>query len=158
MNKNVCCFTGHRPEKLNFPEDEVKRLLKNIIIKAIDNGYNTFISGMARGIDLWSAEIVLNLKEVYNNITLICASSYKGFETRWNIKDQELYNYILEHADHAKYICSHYSKQCFQIRNVFMVDNSSMIISAYNGIKGGTKNTIDYATRSGKKVINIFNY
>ena len=155
MNKQRVCFTGHRPEKLNISERKVKELLKTAIIDAINDGYITFISGMARGIDIWSAEIVLELKKKFPEIHLICAIPYDGFEKRWDTADQERYNYILERADYIKYVCEHYSRQCFQIRNVFMVNHSNRVISAYNGAKGGTKNTIDYATRQGKEIINI---
>ena len=155
MNKQRVCFTGHRPEKLNISERKVKELLKTAIIDAINDGYITFISGMARGIDIWSAEIVLELKKKFPEIHLICAIPYDGFEKRWDTADQERYNYILERADYIKYVCDHYSIQCFQIRNVYMVNHSNRVISAYNGAKGGTKNTIDYATRQGKEIINI---
>lgn len=30
-----CCFTGHRPEKLDFSETEIKALLENAIDNAI---------------------------------------------------------------------------------------------------------------------------
>ena len=155
MNKQRVCFTGHRPEKLNISERKVKELLKTAIIDAINDGYITFISGMARGIDIWSAEIVLELKKKFPEIHLICAIPYDGFEKRWDTADQERYNYILERADYIKYVCEYYSRDCFQIRNVYMVNHSNRVISAYNGAKGGTKNTIDYATRQGKEIINI---
>lgn len=58
-----CCFTGHRPEKLNMPETEVIAWLESEIRKAIDDGFVTFISGMARGVDIWAAEIVLRLRD-----------------------------------------------------------------------------------------------
>lgn len=61
----------------------------------------------------------------------------------------------MKKSDGVQYICERYSKQCFQIRNVFMVDNSSRVIAAYNGESGGTKNTISYANRNGVDVINI---
>ena len=54
-----CCFTGHRPEKLSLSETEVKPLLEKAIDTAIQNGYTTFITGMAPGVDIWAAEIVL---------------------------------------------------------------------------------------------------
>ena len=41
------CFTGHRPEKLRIPEKEVKQFLTTEIQKAINEGYITFLSGMA---------------------------------------------------------------------------------------------------------------
>lgn len=54
-----CCFTGHRPEKLGIPEKQVKEKLRKAIRQAIEDGFTTFISGMARGVDMWAAEIVL---------------------------------------------------------------------------------------------------
>mgnify|MGYP002508193063 CR=1 FL=1 len=48
---------------------------------AIADGFQTFISGMARGVDLWAAEIVLELRDEGAAIRLICASPYTGFET-----------------------------------------------------------------------------
>ncbi|MFR6448175.1 MAG: hypothetical protein ACLUO6_12150 [Ruminococcus sp.] len=66
-----CCFTGHRPEKLSLSENEVKHLLEKAIDNAIADGYVTFITGMAKGTDIWAAEIVLEKK---SGMTL-CASS-----------------------------------------------------------------------------------
>ena len=60
---NRCCFTGHRPEKLSLSENEVKHLLEKAIDNAIADGYVTFITGMAKGTDIWAAEIVLEKKK-----------------------------------------------------------------------------------------------
>ena len=144
------CFTGHRPEKLDIDEKEAKNRLRYAIEKAIDDGFITFISGMARGIDMWAAEIVIKERKRNSNIKLICASPYEGFEKSWSFRERYRYNSILKKADHVEYISEHYSKQCFQIRNIWMVEHSARAIAAYNGTSGGTKNTIKYA--SGKKV------
>lgn len=58
-----CCFTGHRPEKLSLSEAEVKPLLEKAIDTAIENGFTTFITGMAPGVDIWAAEIVLKKRK-----------------------------------------------------------------------------------------------
>ncbi len=136
-------------------EQEVKKLLEKAIKASADDGFSTFITGMARGIDIWAAQIVLNLKSQNADISLICAPPYEGFEKKWEISEQKLYHHILESADDVKFICKHYSRSCFQIRNCYMVDNSNRIIAFYNGEKGGTKNTIDYAVRRGVEVINV---
>ena len=156
MRSKRCCFTGHRPEKLDVPEREVKKLLESAIKQAVEDGFYTFITGMARGIDMWAGEIVLKLRIHNSDIHLICTPPYEGFEKRWDVSEQKLYQKILEKSDYTKYICDHYSRSCFQIRNVYMVDHSKRVIAAYNGASGGTKNTIDYATRKGVEVINIF--
>ena len=58
-----CCFTGHRPEKLQAPEGVVTAALEKEIRQAIADGFNVFITGMARGVDIWAAEIVLRLQD-----------------------------------------------------------------------------------------------
>ena len=63
INK-TCCFTGHRPEKINGDINVIKANLETEIRKAIDLGYDTFISGMADGVDVWAAEIVLDIKKL----------------------------------------------------------------------------------------------
>ena len=49
-----CCFSGHRPEKLNASTEQVKTWLEEKIDEAIADGYATFISGCAMGVDIWS--------------------------------------------------------------------------------------------------------
>ena len=139
------CFTGHRPEKLTQPESVIVKALETAIKEAIADGKNVFISGMARGVDIWAAEIVLQIRSEGEDIKLICASPYRGFERSWSIDWQRRYNNVIEAADLVRFICPNYSKSCFQIRNEWMVDHSSRVIAVFNGQLGGTKNTIDYA-------------
>lgn len=47
----TCCFTGHRPEKLNAPEEIVVAKLKDAIEDAVSNGFANYITGMSRGVD-----------------------------------------------------------------------------------------------------------
>ena len=150
-----CCFTGHRPEKLNMPEKEVIAWLEAEIRKAIEDGFVTFISGMACGVDIWAAEIVLRLRNEGQPIHLICASPYEGFERRWAEDWKRRYSAVLQKADLVKYVCDHYSKACFQIRNEWMVDRSARVIAVYNGEPGGTRNTINYSKRTGVDTIEM---
>lgn len=155
LKRHRCCFTGHRPEKLSLSEKEIKLLLKRAIDKAIADGFVTFISGMARGTDMWAAEIVLMRKKENADIHLICSSPFEGFEERWSNKEQEKYRDIIEQADLVKYICKQYSRDCFQIRNEWMVDKSSRVIAVYNGEPSGTGNTVKYALKNGVEVDNV---
>ena len=65
----TCAFTGHRPKGLGYPEsdgrcDALKQLLRLTVRRLIqEQGVTHFISGMAQGVDLYAAEIVLELKE-----------------------------------------------------------------------------------------------
>lgn len=141
------CFTGHRPEKLTRSERLIKRDLEKEIKRAINNGFTTFITGMARGTDIWAAEIVLELKDKGKDIKLICASPYHGFEKCWGEDWRQRYKTIFSKADYAFFVSMEYSRSCFQVRNEWMVNHSSRVIAVYNGERGGTMNTIEYAAK-----------
>ena len=151
-----CCFTGHRPEKLSCSESEVKPLLGKAIDIAIQNGFTTFITGMAPGVDILAAELVLEKRKNNPLLHLICAVPHPGFEKRRNIYEEKRYKNIIENADYTQTICDHYFQACYQRRNEFMVDHSNLVIAVWNGKKSGTKNTIDYAKYKGVRVINIW--
>ena len=154
--KHRCCFTGHRANKLGMPEKEVKELIRKAVRQAVSDGFTTFISGMAWGFDLYAAEVVLEEKDTNPQIHLICVSPYEDFEERWNEEDKNRYHNVIAQADYVKFVCNHYSRSCFQIRNIYMVDRSARVIAAYNGSAGGTRNTIEYAKRKGIGIVNIF--
>lgn len=147
-----CCFTGHRPEKLNKTERVIKVALKKEIKQAIRSGYNVYLTGMARGTDLWAAEIILALRKRNKDLKLICAVPYEGFEQRWSEQWQQLYRNVLSEADWIRVIGAGYSVDVFQTRNEWLINHSSRAIAVFNGQPGGTRNTIDYALRQGVPV------
>ena len=155
LRKHRCCFTGHRPNKMDMTEEEIKPLLEKAIDDAVAEGYITFITGMAQGTDIWAAEIVLDRKLVNKDIHLICALPHPGFENRRSVAEKERFNNIIANADLVKMINEHYFKSCYQIRNEWMVDRSNLVIAVFNGSKSGTKNTVDYAKRKSVKIVNV---
>ena len=154
--KHRCCFTGHRPDKLNISEKVVINALEKEIRIAIQDGFNVFITGMAMGADIWAAEIIIKLRKKEKlPLKLIAASPFEGFEQRWPTAWQKRYNAVMAEADLIRFISPYYHRDCFQTRNIFMVNHSSRVIAVFNGEKGGTKNTIDYADRHGVPVRNV---
>lgn len=150
-----CCFTGHHPEKLSLSEGEIKPLLETAVDNAISDGYVTFITGMAEGVDIWAAEIVLEKKKHNTALHLICAIPHPGFENKRSEYEKERYMHILQGADYTTTVSDHYFRACYQRRNEFMVDHSSLVIAVWNGAPSGTQNTINYAKKRGVKAINI---
>lgn len=148
-----CCFTGHRPEKLKMAESDIIKGLRGAIDDAIAEGFSTFISGMARGVDIWAGEAVLKLRDAGAPIRLICAVPYPGFESRWSPNWRERYHAILDTADLVRYVSPKYSAECFQRRNEWMVDHAARVIAVYNGEPSGTRNTVRYAQSKGVNVV-----
>ena len=155
MRLHRCCFTGHRPEKLNRSERDIKAALHKEINQAVQDGFAVFITGMARGVDLWAAEIVLDLRKRNPSIKLICAIPHEGFESRWSSDWKRLYHRVKDQADLVRVIGKAYHPRVYQIQNEWMVNHSSRVIAVFNGQPSGTKNTIDYAHRQGVPVMLI---
>lgn len=145
--KYCCCFTGHRLEKLHAAEDIVIQQLDSAISTALQDGYTTFITGMAKGVDIWAAELVLKRRRTSPYINFVCAVPYKGFGLHWKDGWSERFQNILCIADLVNYICPSFSRSSYQERNEWMVDRASLLIAAYTGEGGGTRNTIQYAER-----------
>ena len=155
MRKHRCCFTGHRPDKMEFGEKEIKPLLEKAIDEAISKGFVTFITGMAMGTDIWAAEIVLDRRKKNNDLHLICALPHPGFESRRSFVEKMRFSKIIKNADLVKEINNHYFTGCYQVRNEWMVDRSNLVIAVFNGQKSGTKNTVDYAKKQGLTINNV---
>lgn len=150
-----CCFTGHRPEKLKQPEETIINGLMREIDRAIADGCTTFITGMARGVDIWAGEAVLARRNEGTPIRLICAIPYPGFESRWSEDWRRRFQMILDKADLVRFISPRYSTDCFQKRNEWMVNHAARVIAVFSGERSGTKNTIDYAEVLGVSVFTI---
>ena len=126
--------------------------LEREIKKAVEDGFDVFISGMARGVDIWAAECVLRQKERGEPIKLVCAVPFEGFDRAWSASWKQRYHRVRSKADHVQFIGRGYTRSCFQERNKWMVDHSLRVIAVFEGGKGGTKNTLDYAARQGVEV------
>lgn len=155
--ETTACFTGHRPEKIcasGHPTKEylsqIKSMLYLAILEAVrDKGYRTFISGMAKGVDLWACNFVLDIKRTYPDVKLVCAMPYTSHGSSWKPIDQYELSRYLKHADEIVTVSERYHKDCFRKRNYYMVDRSSLLIGICRDEKSGTGQTIRYAERQG---------
>lgn len=159
-----CCFTGYRPQKFSFKmslSDSNYVIFENKltewIIKLINEDCRIFYTGMAMGFDIIAAENVALLKKARPElgIKLICVIPFSGQEKGFNSFWMEKYNYIMSQADEMILLSDDYYSGCYQVRNKYMVDNSDCVLTWYDGKKGGTRNTIDYALKQGRQVFNI---
>lgn len=155
------CFTGHRPKGLPWGYNEnaqsclkFKQYMKELLIQKINEGYTYFIVGMALGIDIIVAEILLELKKYYD-INVECAIPCLHQEVKWTNSQQGHYRDILGRCNKIVYVSKEYTITCMQKRNEYMIDNSDLLIAVWNGTASGTLNTINYAKRKDKTTIII---
>ena len=82
-------------------------------------------------------------------LKLICALPHPGFGLHWGGGWTERFQKVLAAADLVRTICPDFSYAAYQTRNEWMVRHSALVIAVFNGERGGTKNTMDYAQRTG---------
>lgn len=158
----TCAFTGYRPIKLPDGGDvsspkiqEIVRRAQDAIRCAVGDGYAVFLCGMAQGFDMLCGELVAKLKEEYPHLKLTAVIPYNGQSGRWSMSDKERYNALLQSCDDFVVLSDHYFDGCYFVRNKYLVDNASRMIAYYDGLPGGTQNTLNYAKKRGIDVCNI---
>lgn len=158
----TCSFTGHRPEKLPWGENEsdircaeLKERLFDTVLAAYDQGYRHFLCGMARGSDFWFCEAVLRLQRLHTDVSLEAVIPFPGQADRWGREDRARYQRLLRSCSYETVVQEEYSPGCMQRRNRYMVDHASLLIAVNDGARGGTRSTIEYAFKRGVNVLDI---
>lgn len=160
MNRESCAFTGHRPQKFPWKQNEndprcveLKKVLTKLIIRLTQEGVTDFLSGMAEGVDIWAAQAVLNLCIKNPAIRLHCILPCKGQADKWGTSSREQYRSILEQADSIVYVQRDYSKSCMLERDRFLAAHAGRLLAVYNGERrSGTAATINYARKAGREI------
>lgn len=159
LKSKTVCFSGHRPEKLPVKGNggsAVIRYLKSILYKeildSISAGYTRFITGLARGVDLWAGEILMELKAQGEQISIIAVKPYKTHGDNFKGVEKFALGRLMSMADEVVCLSDEYRKGCLQRRNEYMVDHSGKLIAVVSDYRSGTGATIRYAEKQGIEV------
>lgn len=126
---------------------KIKENAKKLIVHKIqEENATAFLSGMALGTDMFAAEIVLELKRKFRNITLTVILPCRTQDARWNNEAIARYENILAKCDKVIVLQDEYTLSCMHKRNLYMVEHSDCAIAVWSGTEGGTANTIRFAT------------
>ena len=164
--EKAVCLTGHRPKALPWGYDESREScrrfkveLRQVLEDTIREGNNTYYIGMAEGFDMIGVEMLLDLRKDHD-IKVVAVVPCPNQESRWLPRQQERYHKILEQCDDCIVVAKEYNPKVYDLRNKFMVDNSSTVIACYNGSPSGTRNTLLYAKDQGLdiRILNPWDY
>ena len=163
MDKTACSFTGHQPKSFPWKYDETAPgciLLKEVLAAQIsalpERGVTDWLSGMAQGVDLWCAQIVLDLGQKNPALKLRCVLPYGGQADRWSDSARERYHSILKQADSVDYVSRQYYDGCMIDRNHRLVESAGLLLAVFSGVRrSGTGATVNYARKLGREIIVI---
>ncbi len=162
--RKTCMVTGHRPPRIGGynalapMRQKIRAALRRSVRYAVALGYDTFISGMALGVDQDFAEVMLELKDHCRlPLRLIAAVPCEGQEQPWPPGSQRKYKSLLERADYVEYVNrGAYAGWKMQARNIWMADRSGLVVAVFDGLReGGTWRCVEYAQTLGSRFIYI---
>lgn len=152
LNIYTVAFFGHRYIDNTL---QIEEQLEKYIYKLIDeNEYVDFIVGRNGDFDRLVSSTVTRIRKNYRSdnsfLTLILP-----YHTAEYINNQEFFEKYYSDIEISFKASKAYPKSAFQIRNREMVDKSDLILCYVEEKRGGAYNTIQYAIRKGKEIINL---
>jgi uncharacterized phage-like protein YoqJ len=144
----IVAGTGHRIDKIANRLDDVcsgihgflSEVRPSHVISGMAQGFDQLLAGYARMLGVpWTAVI-----------------PFPGQHLRWPQREQEAYHRLLESASEIVIVSPSYEGPwVMQRRNEWMVDRCELLVSCYDGSRGGTRNCLEYAKRVGRVVRSI---
>lgn len=142
----VLFVTGYKNYELGIFDNKSKEV--SFIKKAMYNRLNilaeeglewVLISGQM-GVELWAGEAVISLKKTYRDLKLAVLTPFLNQESKWNEKNQEYYNYIIENADYVDSISKqpYVNPGQFKNRDQLLLHKSDGILILYDEEKEGS--------------------
>ena len=144
------CVSGHRSVDNTLD----KKRVREVFIKLIESGKDTFLVGMAVGFDTLCFNILEDIKKE-SNIRIIACIPCETQSKNFSLEQKKEYERMLLVADEKVYVSKEYTPYCMFKRNKFMVDNSCVLVCYLRKPKGGTFNTYKYAQNVDKPIINV---
>ena len=166
-NETVC-FTGHRTEKFldapivdeNVTINTIRSILTMMIADAYERGARYFITGMARGVDLWAGEELLYMKRFLPDVHIIAAVPHPAHEKSIHGSEADIMYAIGNAADAVVCVSEQYTNWCFLRRNDYMLRHSSAVLGVIHKNEGGTAYTLKNAAKYGtqKRIADVTDY
>ena len=148
IKEKTCSVTGHRILYSGFDKEKLKTVFKGLT----ECGYDTFLVGMALGFDTVCFQVLEEIRKK-KNIKIIACVPCPSQDGRFTEEQKKEYRRMLSVADKTEIISKTYSPYCFMKRNMFMVDNSNVVVAYIVKDTGGTANTVNYAMQQNKQIV-----
>ena len=152
MQIYTVAFFGHRYIINPFQIESRVDIIIEKLIK--EKQYVEFLVGRNGGFDQFVSSAVIRAKRKFrdDNSSLVLVLPYLTAEYRNNVEYfEEYYDEIEICQESAK---AHF-KSALQIRNRQMVDRADLIVCCIDHESGGAYQTIQYAQKQNKKIINL---
>lgn len=132
--------TGYRPYELGIFNDKhpgiaiIKKAIEDQLRALLDEGLEWVVISGQLGVELWTAEVVIELKKDYPNLKYSIITPFLNHEKNWNEANQQKYYYIKSMTDHFASITKTEYQAPWQFieKDKFIVSHTDGILLVYD--------------------------
>lgn len=165
--KDACVVIGHNPKRFKFKYNEtyslckkIKKAIKEQIIQLYHEGVRRFYVGGSLGIDIWTGEIVLRLKEQteYKEIELAMVLPFPEHDKNWDKRSKTRLAFLMKHSVEKIIMGKTDCWRSYIDRNQYMINQAEYLIAVYDNIpdeRTQITQIVEYAKKKKLRIIII---
>lgn len=141
---------------------KIEKRIHDQIISLYEQGVRQFWVGGALGVDMWTGEIILRIKEQpeYRDIQLYIALPFEGHDAGWDERSQNRMTFLLQHSAETVIIGvpSQTAAINYRRRNEYLVNHTDCLLAVYDNrgeVRSGTGMTVNYARTKMRPIVFI---
>lgn len=113
--------------------------------------------GGALGVDMWSGEILLELKKQpeYSDIELVIVLPHPGHDARWDERSKKRMAFLRQHCAECITIGNDTGPESYYNRNRYLIDHADCLVAVYDNdrnMQNGIGQTVRNAEKQGKQI------
>lgn len=132
--------TGYRPHELGIFNDRhpgipiIKKAIENELRILLDEGLEWVVISGQQGVETWTAEVILELKNEYPNIKYSIITPFLEQEKNWNEHKQQKYFSIVGKADFVTSVTKRPYEAPWQFveKDKFIIQNTDGMLLIYD--------------------------
>ncbi len=132
--------TGYKAHELGIFQDShagipiIKKALENQLRQFLEEDLEWIILSGQQGVETWTAELVIELKEEYPHLKYAVITPFLEQEKNWNEQKQEKYQRLLAMADYQTALTNKPYEAPWQFieKNKFLIRNTDAMLLVYD--------------------------
>lgn len=132
--------SGYRPHELGIFNEKhpgiqiIKKAIENELRSLIEDGLEWVIVSGQLGVEIWTAEVVIELKNEFPQLKYSVITPFLDIEKNWNEQRQQQYAYIISQADFVTSITKKPYEAPWQFveKDKFIIQNTDALLLVYD--------------------------
>ncbi|MBB5149391.1 MULTISPECIES: DUF1273 domain-containing protein [Ureibacillus] len=132
--------SGYRPHELGIFNEKhpgiqiIKKAIENELRSLIEDGLEWVIVSGQLGVEIWTAEVVIELKNEFPQLKYSVITPFLDIEKNWNEQRQQQYAYIISQADFVTSITKRPYEAPWQFveKDKFIIQNTDALLLVYD--------------------------